>query len=400
MSLDHEGNTPGSNKIGNKLDGPKDTGETKNSGPQREGEKSGRSKRRQKYRAKNGRSNNPGSGNNRAQDTGVFSAIDLGTNNCRLLIAKPTQRGFRVVDAFSRIVRLGEGMSQTGQLSEAAMDRTVAALKVCADKIKRRNVQDMRHVATQACRIAGNSAEFVERVLEETGLKLDVISTAEEAKLAVMGCQSLIAYHNRHALVFDIGGGSTELIWVKSLGRGRTEILGWTSIPWGVVNLAETFSYPGDSVSAEVYQKMLDSVEEHLIPFEAKYQIKEVCKRRKTQFLGTSGTVTTLASLHLELPEYDRNKVDGLWMKSAEAKFLSRNIAEMSYDERVALPSIGTERADLVVAGCAILEAMLATWKVKSLRVADRGIREGILRGLMNKDRVPRTASDTLQGQD
>lgn len=390
MSLDHEGNAPRSNKIGNKLDGPLEIGEQTNSDTDKNAKPNGMRRRRPRKIIGRGDSS---PNQNKLVSAGTFSAIDLGTNNCRLLIAKPTQGGFRVVDAFSRVVRLGEGLTQTGQLSEEAMDRTIDALKICAGKIRRRNVSDMRHVATQACRLAGNCDEFVERVLRETGLKLDVISSAEEAKLAVMGCQSLIAYHNRNAIVFDIGGGSTELIWVKSIGKGRTEIMGWTSIPWGVVNLAETFSYPGDSVSEEVYQKMLDSVHEHLIPFEEKHQLSTVCKRKNTQFLGTSGTVTTLASLYLKLPEYDRNKVDGLWMKSSDAKKLSRDLAEMSYDERCALPSIGVDRADLVVAGCAILEAMLSTWNVKSLRVADRGIREGILRGLMKKDRVPKTAN-------
>ncbi len=391
MSLDKEGNTPRSSQIRSKSDGPLYNGERANSSIVRTLEPN--AQRRRKPHVNNNHTSSSTSIKNRTLSDGTFSAIDLGTNNCRLLIAKPTSNGFRVVDAFSRIVRLGEGMAQTGRLSEAAMDRTIDALKVCASKIKRRNVSSMRHVATHACRIADNSEEFIERVFRETGLELDVISSAEEAKLAVMGCQSLIAYHNRHAIIFDIGGGSTELIWVKSLGGGRTEILGWTSIPWGVVNLAETFSYPGDSVSESAYQKMLDSVHEHLMPFEEKYQISRECKYKKTQFLGTSGTVTTLASLHLKLPEYDRNKVDGLWMKSLDAKNLSRDVANLSFDERCALPSIGSDRADLVVAGCAILEAMLSTWNVKNLRVADRGIREGILRGLMKKDSVPKTAS-------
>lgn len=391
MSLEQMGNSPRSDKAGKSLDGPHNTSENNVSETRQEPQKASRLRgqsRNHKNRERSGKSNNYQNQNS----IGTYSAIDLGTNNCRLLIAKPTQKGFRVVDAFSRIVRLGEGVAQTGVMSQDAMDRTIEALKICASKITRRNVIGMRHVATQACRVAGNSEEFIERIQQETGLTLDVISSAEEAKLAVMGCQSLIAYHNRNALIFDIGGGSTELIWVASKGNHRTEIMGWTSIPWGVVNLAETFSYPGDSVSTETYAKMLASVEEHLIPFEAEHNIRNVCKRKNTQFLGTSGTVTTLASLHLDLDEYDRNKVDGLWMKTAEAIKLSKDVAEMSYDERCALNSIGSERADLVVAGCAILDALLSMWNVKSLRVADRGIREGILRGLMKKDRVPLTA--------
>lgn len=316
----------------------------------------------------------------------VYSAIDLGTNNCRLLIARPTKGGFRVIDAFSRIVRLGEGVANGNRLSDAAMDRTIEALKVCADKIARRNVTCMRHVATEACRVADNADEFIARVKRETGLNLDIISAKEEARLAVMGCQSLIAPGNRHALVFDIGGGSTELIWVRVHPGNRSEISGWMSIPWGVVNLSESYGVVGKSVPREQYAQMIAIVEKHLKEFEAAHRVSEVIRRKQTQFLGTSGTVTTLASLHLELPRYAREKVDGAWMKSKDIHALSRRVAEMTHVERAAQPCIGPERADLVVAGCAILEAILGMWNVPSLRVADRGIREGILRGMMQMD--------------
>ena len=320
----------------------------------------------------------------------VYSAIDLGTNNCRLLIAKPTHNGFRIIDAFSRVVRLGEGIASSGELSQGAMDRTVEALKVCAEKIKRRGVTTMHHVATEACRIATNTHGFLERVRKETGINLDVISTADEARLAVMGCQSLIAPSNKYALVFDIGGGSTELIWVKvNNGRG-TEIIEWTSVPWGVVNLTESFSKPGADLSTEIYNAMVKEVKQHMHKFEDAAQISTVKNQRRIQFLGTSGTVTTLASLHMKLPRYDRSKVDGAWMKAKDIRDLSNTVAMMSYNERAAQPCIGEERADLVVAGCAILEAILGKWQVHSLRVADRGIREGILRGLMQTEPAPR----------
>jgi len=320
---------------------------------------------------------------------GVYSAIDLGTNNCRLLIARPTQNGFRVIDAFSRIVRLGEGVSTNNTLSQAAMDRTIEALKVCAEKIARRGVTCMRHVATEACRVADNSAEFVGRVKAETGINLDVISAGEEARLAVMGCQSLIAPGNRNALVFDIGGGSTELIWVRVNRSQTTEISGWMSIPWGVVNLSEKFGQAGATVAETHYQQMVSTVSGHLQSFEDAHRISEVVDHKRTQFLGTSGTVTTLASLHLKLPRYVRERVDGAWMKTHDIHQLSRQVARMSHAERRAQPCIGNERADLVVAGCAILEAILGTWQVPSLRVADRGIREGILRGLMQTEDPP-----------
>jgi len=322
----------------------------------------------------------------------AYAALDLGTNNCRLLVAKPTRFGFRVVDAFSRIVRLGEGVAQTGQLSDEAMDRTIEALKICADKLEHNKVTFSRNVATAACRDAANADHFMERIKAESGVTLDIISAAEEAKLAVMGCQSLIAKSNKHALVFDIGGGSTELIWVRVIRPGLTEIQGWTSIPWGVVNLTETYNPDGGDISEDVYYEMMDQVIEHLVAFEVAHNITETIKRRRVQFLGTSGTVTTLASVHLKLPYYIRSKVDGAWMQTDDIKALSRKVALMSSAEREAEPCIGAERADLVVAGCAILDAMLGTWSIRSLRVADRGIREGILRGLMKTDKEPRTA--------
>ena len=316
---------------------------------------------------------------------GVFSAIDLGTNNCRLLVARPTRDGFRVIDAFSRIVRLGEGVAESGELSEAAMQRTIDALKICANKIEKRRVTCMRHVATEALRVASNRTSFVERIKHETGLNMEVISAAEEARLAVLGCQTLIAPGKRHALVFDIGGGSTELIWVRVDKPNPIEICGWMSIPWGVVNLTETHREASQNGCRISYQKMVAEVVSHLDSFEEAYQLKNRLKDREVQFLGTSGTVTTLASLHMRLPRYDRNLIDGAWMKADEISSLSREVAAMSEAERASQPCIGRDRCDLVVAGCAILEALLSMWPVEDLRVADRGIREGILRGLMEE---------------
>lgn len=320
----------------------------------------------------------------------VYSAIDLGTNNCRLLIAKQSKNGFRVIDAFSRIVRLGEGVGADNRLSDDAMDRTIEALKVCAEKLVRRNVNCMRHVATEACRIADNSDEFVARVKRETGINLDVISAGEEARLAVLGCQSLIAPRMKNVLVFDIGGGSTELIWVKCRRGSVNEIHGWMSVPWGVVNLTEEYASQYNQSGSQKYRNMIDTIAGQLQAFEDAHALSAVLGGEDTQFLGTSGTVTTLASLHLGLPHYIRDKVDGAWMRSGDISALSRRVAEMSPEERAAEPCIGEERADLVVAGCAILEAILSMWQMPSLRVADRGIREGILRGLMQIDEPPR----------
>jgi len=317
-------------------------------------------------------------GRNRA----IFSAIDLGTNNCRLLIARPTRDGFRVLDAFSRIVRLGEGMGESGRLSESAMIRAIDALHICARKIRRRRVTCMRAVATEACRSAANCGEFLARVKDETGLNLDVISPGEEARLAVVGCQSLLVDEASHAVVFDIGGGSTELICVERLGHRRLRIVAWTSLPYGVVSLAER--YGTHTVPPAAYREMVDLVKERLSRFEGSDALHSALEQDSVQLIGTSGTVTTLASVALGLAQYDRNKVDGAWFEAATMHALTRRVASMSFEERLAEPCIGRDRADYVIAGCAILDAVLEFWPFTQLCVADRGIREGILRGLMD----------------
>lgn len=311
----------------------------------------------------------------------IYGAIDLGTNNCRLLIAKPTTDGFRVIDAFSRIVRLGEGLSTAGELSEAAIRRSIAALRICADKIARRGVTRLRCVATEACRKASNGAEFIDRVHAATGLRLEIINTSEEARLALSGCSPLLDRSNRHALVFDIGGGSTEVLWTR-LGGQQPQVLAWMSVPEGVVTLAERWG--GVHVTPESWVGMVQDVRRHLDRFDAAHRISATLQEGGVQLLGTSGTVTTIAGVHLALPRYDRAKVDGIWLDLADVQRVSRGLASMSYEARMAHPCIGRERADLVVAGCAVLEAIGSLWPVSRLRVADRGVREGVLERLMH----------------
>ena len=318
----------------------------------------------------------------------AFAAIDLGTNNCRLLIARPSGDHFVVIDAFSRVVRLGEGLAQNGRLSEAAMDRAVAALKICADKLKRRNVHLARSVATEACRRAENGPEFIARVKAETGIALDIISAKEEARLAVLGCHLLLEQGEGPAMIFDIGGGSTELVLVDCEDGEVPRIRDWQSVPWGVVSLTETCGEePVDAAGREErYARMCAIVRDSLSLFAERIGVHLVNHPPVTplRLLGTSGTVTTLASLHLELPQYDRRAVDGLIVPAQAMRSLSQRIAAMALHERRAQPCIGKERSDLVVAGCAILETILDLWPADRLGVADRGIREGILRGLIS----------------
>jgi exopolyphosphatase/guanosine-5'-triphosphate,3'-diphosphate pyrophosphatase len=330
-----------------------------------------------------GRPSDQGFPQRRGPQRHTYGAIDLGTNNCRLLIARPTDGGFTVIDAFSRIVRLGEGLSHTGELSKDAMDRAVGALGVCAEKLRRRNVSLSRSVATEACRRAANGEEFAERVHAETGIVLDIIEPAEEARLAVLGCHKLLEPGDGPALIFDIGGGSTELVLIDQ-AEGATRIRAWWSAPWGVVSLTESEGKEAlegpDRIKA--YKRMRERARRAFANFAT--MLPE--KREDIRLLGTSGTVTTLASVHLALPSYDRRAVDGLHVPIEAMQKISGMIAGMDYDERSSLPCIGSERADLVVAGCAILEAIMEIWPARNLGVADRGIREGILRSLMARD--------------
>lgn len=307
-----------------------------------------------------------------------YAAIDLGTNNCRLLIAAPKGRGFRVVDAFSRIVRLGEGLSQTGVLCEAAMDRTLDALKICSEKSGRRGVTRIRCIATQACRGASNGVAFLERVKTETGLSIEIINTEEEARLAVMGSAELLDPTAKAGLIFDIGGGSTEISWVRPNEGRRVEA--WSSLTLGVVSLAERWG--GKDISAAAYEAMVEEVGEAIRGMGDEAGLRGHFERGEAHLLGTSGTVTSIAGVYLGLKRYRRDLVDGLWLSAADTRMVTERLRTMSFEERVAEPCIGLERADLVVSGCAILEALLREWPSERIRVADRGLREGLLSGL------------------
>ena len=317
----------------------------------------------------------------------LYAALDLGTNNCRLLIARRSPDGFKVVDAYSRIVRLGEGLVGAGELGEAAMNRAIEALRICADKMKRRGVSRSRTIATAACRTAVNGGEFIARVRRETGLALEVITTEDEARLAVAGCSPLLDRECASALVFDIGGGSTELIWVRLEKRqgGRVcPVIGdWISLPCGVVTLAER--HGGIDVPQVIYKRMVMEVADSLTPFLERLR-GERDNHHPFHLLGTSGTVTTIAGVHLGLERYDRARVDGIWIEPADVRRVTRDLLEMDYARRAAHPCVGQERADLVLAGCAIFEAIADAWPADRLRVADRGLREGILMSLMQAD--------------
>jgi exopolyphosphatase / guanosine-5'-triphosphate,3'-diphosphate pyrophosphatase len=318
----------------------------------------------------------------------TYAALDLGTNNCRLLVARPTGDSFRVVDAFSRIIRLGEGVSASGRISDAAIGRAVDALAICRDKMRHRGVTRARLIATEACRAATNGADFRARIAGEVGLELEVVDRETEATLAATGCTPLIDPNADGVVLFDIGGGSSELVRLdRSLPTGRgpplPKIEAWVSLPVGVVTLAER--YGGHVVTPETYAAMIAEV---AVPVERFAAEHGGLRDGHVHLLGTSGTVTTIAGVHLELKRYERRRVDGCWMIDGEVTRVIERLLTWTYEDRVANACIGAERADLVLAGCAILDAIRRVFPCQRLRVADRGLREGMLVQMMREDGV------------
>jgi exopolyphosphatase/guanosine-5'-triphosphate,3'-diphosphate pyrophosphatase len=313
----------------------------------------------------------------------LFAALDLGTNNCRLLIGAPTRHGFRVVDSFSRIVRLGEGLAGSGALSDAAMDRTISALSACAERLHRRPVRGLAAVATEACRRAVNGPSFLARAAQETGLRPRIISPREEAELAMESCAPLLEADDRRAILFDIGGGSTEIAWIRT--GPRPELIGYLSIPCGVVTLAEREG--GDCFTVHGFEAVVDDIHARLMSFDRLHCIGQEIRRGGVRLIGTSGTVTTLAGVVMALPKYRRQLVDGTRLCTEAADDALAQLFAMGRSGLSAHPCIGPERADFVLPGCAVYAAIRKLWPVAELTVADRGLREGMLMRLMRGDR-------------
>jgi exopolyphosphatase/guanosine-5'-triphosphate,3'-diphosphate pyrophosphatase len=318
----------------------------------------------------------------------AFAALDLGTNNCRLLIGAPTGEGFRVIDSFSRIVRLGEGLQHSGMLSDTAMERTIGALHACAARLARRPVRAMRAIATEACRRAGNGEAFLDRVQSETGIAFNIISTREEAELALESCAPLLHASQpntgggRRALLFDIGGGSTELAWVRLSTDGRPpELIGYDSLPVGVVTLAEHFGHHG--FEPDGYREMVAHVRALLASFERIHCIGHEVRLGGVRLLGTSGTVTTLAGVALNLARYRRPMVDGVTLSAADAHAALKLLRGLGREGLNRHPCVGPERSAFVLPGCAIFEAISTVWPAPDVTVADRGLREGMLLRMM-----------------
>ena len=326
----------------------------------------------------------PNKGASQAQKN--FAAIDLGTNSCRLVIASPTPASLRIVETFSKITRLGEGIINDNELSRPAMRRTINALKVCAGVIEEyAPIYRSRFVATAACRRAKNCKEFLDLVKKETGLTIETISSKEESRLAVVGCIPLLNRNIRRALVFDIGGGSTEISLARVTNSGKTFIEGFVSLPYGVVTISEAF--PSQDMTALAYDTIIERTHKLLKEFDEKYNIREAIKNQEIQIIGTSGTVTVLGAVHLNLPRYNRSAVDGISITRQDIDRAIAKIKRLGDEGRKKHPCIGAQKADLTMAGCAIIEGLCSFWPIEEITVADRGIREGILLDMMHSNR-------------
>ena len=323
----------------------------------------------------------------------TFAAIDLGTNNCRLLVARASIDGYEVIDSYSRPVRLGEGVALNGSLCGEAIERTLQALSVCAGKIERHRVTMARHIATEACRRACNGDDFLSMVRSSTGLAFEVIPPVEEARLALASCENLLDPDIPYALLIDIGGGSTEVSWIRVTRRADrlgivSELIDMTSVPWGVVTLTEACC--GDlprerPVTRTCYDDMVERIRADLRPFCARHGIDGAIARGEVQMLGASGTVTTVSAHHLGLKRYNRTLVDGSRIGRESILRICDQLATKSVIELTDMPCIGNDRADLALAGGAILEAICRQWPAPMVRVADRGLREGVLMDLMRQ---------------
>ena len=313
----------------------------------------------------------------------TYAAIDLGTNSCRLVIATPTPTSFRMIESFSRITRLGEGIINGNRLSKDAIRRTVRALKICSEVIDEyAPIYRSRFVATAACRRADNCKEFLAEVKKQTGLDIEIISSQEEARLAVVGCVPLLNRNLKRVLVFDIGGGSTEISLARVTNNGKTFIEGYVSLPYGVVTVSEAF--PNKDMTNLAYNTIVERTHKLLETFEEKHHIYEAIQNQEIQVIGTSGTVTVLGAVQLNLQHYNRSAVDGISISKQDLEHSINRIRRMGVEGRRKHPCIGPLKADLTISGCAIIEGICSFWPVSEVTVADRGIREGMLLDMMH----------------
>ena len=298
-----------------------------------------------------------------------LASIDVGSNTLRLLIAEPAvSTPIRPILAERRITRLGENFLSERILQPAAMDRSIAALKEFVELMGHNGVSAYSAGATAVVREAGNGSTFLDVVQRETGLRVRLLSGSEEARLSLLGAASVISNKDSAMVVFDIGGGSTELVWQ---GEGRSSDMDSCSLPVGVVHLTETF-LQGDPPGHEPCLQLRKDVANVLTGLSFHNDFPDAL------WVGTAGTVTTLASMWYGLVEYDPARINGTVLESTWLAALCARLAEMKLAERRKLTGLEPGREDLILAGGLVTLEMMDTFGFSQFTVSDAGLLEGL----------------------
>lgn len=298
-----------------------------------------------------------------------LAAVDLGTNTVRLLVVEAEGREWRPLHQSQRVTRLGEGQAETGRLLEAPMQRTVDTVSEFIAAARGLGASEIRVVATSAVREAPNRAELLALLRAATGLDASVVSGEEEARLTLQGVAAGLPQLGGSFVLFDIGGGSTELV----LGEdGRLGAV--VSLQLGVVRLAERYGDAGP-VDWARFALMRGEIDGRL----AREIPARIIEARAPALVGTAGTVTTLAALDLGLPAYDASRVQGHTLARGAVERLLNRLGALAVAERARLPCLEPGRADVIIPGIAICLAVMDRLGYGSLVVSDRGLREGIL---------------------
>lgn len=313
------------------------------------------------------------------QTAEYLAAIDLGTRNCRLIIAKHHGGQIEIVDLFSRFVCLGEGVAQSRRLGRKAMERTITVLKQCAKRLSHYPNVVFSGVTTDAVRRAENAQSFLRRVARETGLKLEMIDEKEEAYYEVLGCARVLDMRKKRHIIFDIGGGSSEIILCSLDQEKRVRIDEMLSLPYGVVNLYESV----DKLTFTSYTSIVEEVQNLCRRFLVAH-LGDLASQDVSAFqvIGTSGTTTTVAAMHHNLKMYDRERVDGTSLCFEDVQKVIHYVQSLSPAERRSNAFCGHVEDDLVLTGFAILEGILRAVPCMYFTVTDAGVRDGLIRTL------------------
>ncbi len=306
-----------------------------------------------------------------------LAGVDIGTLTCRLLIADLQDgRELREIQSERRILRLGEGVDQTRQLSVTAMDRVAQCLKEWRELIDTAQVDAVVVVATSAVRDATNRDEFLDRVKHEAGFEVELISGEEEARRTMLGIRSGLPQGVTDVLALDIGGGSTEFILDRP---GQKPVV--RSINIGVVRLCERLLHHDPPTDGEVQQAR------EWVAKETRAAVAEMGSYQTATFVGTAGTVTSLAAMAQQLPTYEPARIHNYMLHLDTIQTLEQTLLSHKKADRTGLPGLEKGREEVIAAGAIIIRTIMETLGMPTVLVSDLGLREGVLIDLARRGR-------------